>query len=41
MLVTLAVISACAPPSPPVAEPNMPNPASVHCEDEGGKVEIR
>ena len=43
MLLTLAVIAACTvPPHPTVEAPiGMPNPASVHCADEGGKLEIR
>ena len=43
ILATLAVITACAPPPhPTVAAPiGMPNPASVYCTDEGGKLDIR
>jgi len=43
MLSMLAVIAACAvPPHPTVEAPiGMPNPASVHCTDQGGKLDIR
>ena len=43
MLLTLTIISACSPPPHPTVAPppGMPNPAAVHCSDQGGEVEIR
>ncbi len=43
IFVMVVVVTACTPPPPPMteAQPGMPNPASVHCADQGGKLEIR
>jgi len=42
-LVALLLVGCTAVPAPaqPTAEPNVPNPASVYCEEQGGEVEIR
>ncbi len=40
-VVTLGSCATTTPPPTPPAQPNMPNPASVFCEQNGGKVEIR
>jgi len=42
-VVALLLVGCTAVPAPaqPTAEPNMPNPASVYCEEQGGEVEIR
>jgi len=42
-VVTLWLVGCAAPPTPaaPAAELDMPNPASVYCEEQGGKIEIR
>lgn len=37
LLIAVLAIGACG----GKAEPNMPNPASVFCEEQGGKVEVR
>ena len=46
--VLIALVAACAPAAqtpatavPDTAAPGLPNPASVHCEEHGGRVEIR
>jgi putative hemolysin len=45
-LLVATLVAACAPIPEPVAKPtppaaNMPNPASVNCEKQGGTLEIR
>jgi len=42
MLVGIGFSAACSPnQTSPTPEPNMPNPASVYCEQNGGKLELR
>ncbi len=42
MLICIVLSVACSPnPTSPTPEPNMPNPASVYCEQNGGKLELR
>jgi putative hemolysin len=50
LMLTLIVLASCtapqtlltpAPISTQTPQPNMPNPASVHCEEQGNKLEIR
>jgi len=42
VLMATMLFTACGPETPtPKAEPNIPNPASVFCEENGGKLEIR
>jgi serpin B len=42
LIVGVALISACAPPPPPVApDAGMANPAAVHCLEQGHQYEIR
>jgi len=42
ILMMLAVVAACTVQAPPQIEaPDMANPASEHCVDEGGRLEIR
>lgn len=41
LFVLALLVSACGSQKTQPAEPGMPNPASVHCEENGGKVEIR
>ncbi len=40
-IVTLGSCATTTPTPTPPAQPNMPNPASVFCEQNGGKVDIR
>ncbi|MGE4322864.1 MAG: DUF333 domain-containing protein [Sphingobium sp.] len=39
--VTLLLATGCASTAAPPPPVGMPNPASVHCQDQGGKLEIR
>ena len=42
VLISLQLSVACSPaPTSPTPQANMPNPASVHCEQNGGKLELR
>jgi len=42
MLTGIALSASCSPAQiSPTPVPNMPNPASVHCEQNGGKLELR
>ena len=41
MLVLLALTAACQPVMPAAQNVGLPNPASVHCEEQGGTLEIR
>ena len=42
MLIGIGFSAACSPnQASPTPEPNMPNPASVYCEQNGGKLELR
>ena len=42
MLIGIVLLASCSPnPASPTPEPNMPNPASVNCEQNGGKLELR
>jgi putative hemolysin len=41
VLIGVVICAACSPgQTSPTTEPNMPNPASVHCEQSGGKLEM-
>ena len=35
------LLSACTAPATATPQPDRPNPASVHCQEQGGKLEIR
>ena len=42
ILIGIVLSASCSPSqSSPTPEPNMPNPASVYCEQNGGKLELR
>jgi len=42
MLIGMVIFSACSPAQiSPTSQANMPNPASVHCEQNGGKLDLR
>jgi hypothetical protein len=42
VLIGLQLSVACSPaPASPTPQANMPNPASAHCEQNGGKLELR
>src|SRR5512136_1241137 len=42
VLICLIVLTACSPASTrPTPEAKMPNPASMHCEQNGGKLDLR
>jgi putative hemolysin len=42
MLIGIVLLASCSPnQTSPTREPNMPNPASVFCEQNGGKLELR
>ncbi len=41
LLIPGLALAACAPAATPNPAPNIANPASVHCEQNGGKLEIR
>jgi putative hemolysin len=42
LILTLLLVAACSPDQAgPTAVPNLPNPASVYCEDNGGTLDLR
>ena len=44
IVVGLLILAACGPkatPAPTEPAPGLPNPASAHCAEQGGKLEIR
>ena len=41
MIILALLLSGCASAQPAPAQPSLPNPASVFCEEQGGKTEIR
>ena len=40
MLISFILLVSCNSKQTPTAEANMPNPASVYCEEQGNKLEI-
>lgn len=44
LLINALLLAACTPPSTPTPDattPSLPNPASVFCEEHGGRLELR
>lgn len=41
LAVAIFALAGCSTPSAPEKSVGMPNPASVHCKEQGGKTEIR
>ena len=40
-VVLAVVLAACGKPGPAVDDSEVPNPASVYCEEQGGTVDVR